>query len=192
MSLRREEPRVRPIDLFGDIPAAVVGGVATRAYAPERHTRDTDFLVAHECYDDAVRRLLFLGWRKANDPLFPNTSLGLYGSAWEKNDLSIDVIATNQSWAEEALRIEAVDQTGLRIVALPFLVLMKLDSARGIDQGDLTRMLGRLSESELENVIHVVERWSHDPQAGDDLRQYALLGSIEWEQPTTRDDNSRA
>jgi hypothetical protein len=191
MRLPREEPQVRPSDLFGEIPAAVVGGVATRAYAPERHTRDIDFLVAHECYEEAIRRLLILEWSKVNDLLFPNTSLRLYGSAWEKDDLSIDVIATDQAWADEALRIEAVDQTGLRIVALPYLVLMKLDSARGIDQGDLTRMLGRLNESELERVVRVVERYSHDPQAGDDVRPYFLLGRIEWEQPKTGDNDGR-
>jgi hypothetical protein len=60
---------------------------------------------------------------------------------------------------------------------------MKLDSARGVDQGDLTRMLGRLEDSEVEAIARIVERHSHDPQAADDARQYALLGRMEWEQP---------
>ena len=40
---------------------------------------------------------------------------------------------------------------------------MKLDSARGIDQGDLTRMLGRLSASEIERTVRIVERHHGDP-----------------------------
>lgn len=60
---------------------------------------------------------------------------------------------------------------------------MKLDSARGVDQGDLTRMLGRLEDSEIEAIVRIVDRHSHDPQAGDDVRQYAFLGRLEWEAP---------
>ena len=40
---------------------------------------------------------------------------------------------------------------------------LKLDSARGIDQGDLTRMLGRLNDREVEQIIDEVERYSEDP-----------------------------
>jgi hypothetical protein len=60
---------------------------------------------------------------------------------------------------------------------------MKLDSARGVDQGDLTRLLGRLEDSELDAIAKIVECHSHDPQAVDDVRQYALLGRMEWEGP---------
>jgi hypothetical protein len=44
-------------------------------------------------------------------------------------------------------------------------------------------MLGRLEDSEVEAIARIVERHSHDPQAADDARQYALLGRMEWEQP---------
>lgn len=180
MTLAREEIAVRPNDLFGDVPAVVDGGVAARAYAPERHTKDVDFLVAHSEYRRASESLIARGWQKLEDLTFPNSSLGLYGAAYEKGDLSIDVVASDQPWAEEALGVEAFDQTGLRVIALPYLVLMKIDSARGIDQGDLTRMLGRVDDDELKRIVTIVDRHSHDPQAADDVRQYAVLGKLEW------------
>src|ERR1700761_2115395 len=69
-------------ELFGAIPAAIVGGVATRAYAPERTTQDLDVLVDHGQYSGAVLQIEARGWRKLHELVFPNTMLGLYGSAW--------------------------------------------------------------------------------------------------------------
>jgi hypothetical protein len=183
MSMAREEAAVKPESLFGDVPAVVVGGVAARAYAPERQTKDIDFLVDHEHFAEATNCLRREGWHKKLDLTFPNTALGLHGEAWEKDGLLIDVIATGQDWGSEALREPTFDQTGLRVIPLAYLVLMKLDSARGVDQGDHTRMLGRLEDREVDAITKIVERHSHDPQAADDVRQYALLGQMEWELP---------
>jgi hypothetical protein len=166
--------------LFGDIPAVVIGGVATRAYAPERHTKDVDFLVDHARHAEAMRRLLAHGWRRDRDLFFPNATLGLYGESWSKQGRTIDVMSSDQAWAAEALEEEAYDQTGLRVAALPYLVLMKLDSARGIDQGDLTRMLGRVDGAELARIVRVVERHHGDPHAAEDVLQYAQLGAMEY------------
>jgi len=183
MALPRKEAAVRPESLFGDVPAVVVGGVAARAYAPERQTKDIDFLIDYERFGEAMIGLGQRGWQKKLDLVFPNTSLGLRGETWENDGQLIDVIATDQDWGPEAFRTPAFDQIGLRVIPLAYLVLMKLDSARGVDQGDLTRMLGRLEDSEVEAIVQIVERHSHDPQAGDDVRQYALLGRMEWEAP---------
>ena len=183
MQSEREKLFIVMESLFGDIPAAVGGGVATRAYAPERKTQGADVLVAHARYDETVEKLQSLGWRHDGDLFSPNGMLGLYGSGWIKDDHKLDVLATPQPWADEALAQEAFDQTGLRIVALPYLVLMKLDSARGIDQGDLTRMLGLLDEIALDHVVAVVERHYNDPHAAEDVRQYAMLGALEYWTP---------
>ncbi|HEY6235321.1 MAG TPA: hypothetical protein VIW69_09500 [Candidatus Elarobacter sp.] len=169
--------------LFGDIPAAVVGGVATRAYSPERKTKDIDVLVDHARYDEAIAGLRQLGWRRDGELYFPNSLLGLYGSAWLRNGQKVDVLATDQPWAEEALAQRSYDQTGLRVIALPYLVLMKIDSARGIDQGDLTRMLGLLDDAALERVVDVVERHYSDSHGAEDVRQYATLGRLEYRTP---------
>jgi hypothetical protein len=183
MALPREEAAVRPESLFDDVPVMVVGGVAVRAYAPERQTKDIDFLVDDARFAEAVTFLRRDGWRKIRTLVFPNASLGLRGEAWEKDGVFIDVIATDQPWGTEAFQAPAYDQTGLRVIPLAFLVLMKLDSARGVGQGDLTRVLGRLTESDIDAIVAIVESHSHDPQAADDVRQYALLGRMEWEKP---------
>jgi hypothetical protein len=183
MELPREVVVVRPEDLFGDVPAIVIGGVAARAYAPERFTKDIDFLIVHDRFAEATSLLAKRGWKKELDLVFPNASLGLAGEAWKKDGQEIDVIASDQAWANEAFEKPTYDQTGLRVIPLAYLVLMKLDSARGIDQGDLTRMLGRLDDIEINSIVKMVEKHSHDPQAADDVRQYALLGRMEWETP---------
>jgi hypothetical protein len=186
MQSEREKLFIVMESLFGNIPAAVVGGVATRAYSPERKTQDVDVLVDHPRYDEALTRLRNMGWRNDGDLFFPNGLLGLYGTAWKKDDHKLDVLATDQAWAGEALAEEVYDQTGLRVIPLPYLVLMKIDSARGIDQGDLTRMLGLLDESALERVVAVVERHYGDPHGAEDVRQYAKLGAMEY---WTRNDS---
>jgi len=185
-----ELPRARvPMnfgDLFGEIPVMVVDGIATRAYAPERMTKDIDFLVEHEQFAFSVRRLGEQGWVKRADLHFTTSTLGLYGQEWERDEVIVDLISTDQDWGREAFASPAVfDTTGLRVIPLAYLVLMKIDSARGIDQGDLTRMLGRLSDGEVEAVVAVVDRHSHDAQAADDVRQYALLGRLEWDRDSS-------
>jgi len=182
MRLQRRPIDVKISELLGDIPWTVVGGIATRAYMPERSTADVDILVEHARFDEVRRRLKSDGWKPGNDLAFPDASLGLRGTAW-KRESELDILSSGQAWANEALSVEAYDQTGLRVVALPYLVLMKLDAARGIDQGDLSRMLGRLDDAQLENVIAVVSRHLRDPQAIEDIRQYAQLGRWELERP---------
>jgi len=176
--------RVLPIDLsdlLPNIPAVAVGAIAARAYAPERVTGDIDVLVEHDLFTDAQAALYRQGWHTTAKLLFPNSSLGLYGEAFIKDDQRFDLLASDQPWATEALEAPARDQTGFPVVALPYLVLMKIDSARGIDQGDLSRMLGRLSEAQVEEIARIVDRHSGDPQAAEDVRQYARLGKLEWE-----------
>ncbi|TAM73636.1 hypothetical protein EPN44_13155 [bacterium] len=157
-------------DLFGGLPVMVVGGVATRAYAPERQTKDIDVMVEHERFAEATSTLAADGWKKNIDLPFPNASLGL------------DIISTDQEWGREAFgAASAFDTTGLRVIPLAYLTLMKIDSARGIDQGDLTRMLGRLDNEQIEAIAAIVDRHAHDPQAAEDVRQYAALGRMEWD-----------
>lgn len=184
MQLRREELNVSPEELFGDIPFCVVGGVATRAYMPERATKDIDFLVNADDFPMAEERLRRVGYASLTDDAdayFKDSMLGLFGKRWRKGDTGIDLISSKQPWVHDALMIDCRDQIGVRVIALPFLVLLKMDAARGVDQGDLERMLGRLHADEIEAVIATVTRYLTDPQAADDIRQYAALGRLEYQ-----------
>jgi len=53
-------PNLRPM-LYG-IPWVIVGAVATRAYMPERATKDLDILVRHEDGDEVWERLEAAGY----------------------------------------------------------------------------------------------------------------------------------
>ncbi len=184
MALPRTELRVNPEELLGGIPFCVIGGVATRAYMPERMTKDLDVLVSADDFETAETALGNAGYTvvaKHDDLFFANSALGLFGRVWQKGDLRLDLISSREDWVHEALVTKAYDQTGLRIIALPYLVLMKLDASRGQDQADIERMLGRLSDDEVNHVAQVVDRFSNDPQAAQDVHQYAQLGRLEYE-----------
>lgn len=179
-----ERPAIRT-SLFAPVPAMLAGAHAVNAYAPERTTSDTDFLVPHELFAAAEQRLRAAGYDKSRDLFFPNAALGLYGSAWRAEQfqgLVVDLISSGQPWLTEAFSAPAtLDRAGERVLPLPYLVLMKVDSARSIDHGDLQRMLGRLSNEDLEGVIGIVARHYGDPAAPDDLRQYHKIGHWEYD-----------
>ncbi len=169
---------------FEGLPAMLIGAHAASAYAPERMTKDVDFLVPHERFGEAEARLREAGWEKRRNLFFPNAALGLYGSAWTAGDggTEADLISSPQPWVDEAFAVPVVtNRTGERVIPLPFLVLMKLDSARSTDQGDLQRMLGLLGAEAVEEIIAIVERHYGDPAAADDLRQYHEIGRWEYD-----------
>lgn len=186
---------VEPI--FGDVPVFLVGAFAAAVYAPERYTKDVDYFVAADRYEDAQARLRNCAWKKTRTLTFPNAALGLYGSAWTPRDggQEIDLITSDQAWAGDAfLAPISRDANGQRVIPLAYLVLMKLDSARAVDQADLARVLGRLSADQVEDVIGIVQRHYHDPSAADDLRQYHEIGKWEYETDAAsqRDSTSRS
>ncbi len=189
MSLRRGLHDLHDLamlkEIFGNTPVCLIGAHAAAAYAPERMTRDVDLFTMQSEYRVSCKLLAQAGYRKDADLTFVQTALGLFGSRWfpEFGGPPLDLISTNQSWAEDALRRPPQFATdGDRVMPLPFLVLMKLDAARSVDQGDLSRMLGRLREDQLREVVAIVQRYyGHDPAAVDDVRQYAEVGRWEYE-----------
>jgi hypothetical protein len=60
-------------------------------------------------------------------------------------------------------------------------VLMKVDSSGNVDQGELTRMLGRIGSTEVEAIAVTVEWHYGEGTIADDLRQYAESGGSEYE-----------
>jgi hypothetical protein len=165
------------VDVLEGIPYAVIGGVATRAYMPERTTADLDLLVEPENVEPALRQLEAKGYEPRSRPLaFFDTRLGLSGCRL-LGARPIDLLSSTQAWVHQAVRETRSDRIGLPVVALPYLVLLKLDASRGVDQGDLTRMLGFASEEDLNRVREVVARWL--PADREDLEQYIAIGRFE-------------
>jgi len=127
------------------------------------------------------------GWKRIRDLIFPTAKLGLFGSLWSPPDdgVEIDILSSDHAWAHAAFDAPiSRDQTGERVIPLAFLVLMKLDAARGIDQSDINRILGRLSPEAVEEVVSLVGRFYDDSAAADDIRQSAAIGRWEYETPS--------
>lgn len=155
------------------VPFLVVGGVATRLYAPERMTDDLDILVASASASLVYEELHRGGAAKQGQ-------LAIGGSHWLLPDGTLlDVLEEDAAWVEEALAAPASGPDNLPVIALPYLVLMKLRASRGIDIGDLTRILGAASEDDLEKTRRVIKTYLND--AVEDLESLIQLGRFEYE-----------
>lgn len=89
----------------------------------------------------------------------------------------LDVINSRYSWVREAITNPNKAPDGLPIIGLPYRVLMELQASRGIDIGDLTRMLGGADETALRLVRRAVQNFL--PDAVEDLESLIVLGKLE-------------
>ncbi|MCL5958549.1 MAG: nucleotidyltransferase family protein [Chloroflexi bacterium] len=161
--------------LLEGVRYVVVGGTATSLYMPARTTEDVDILVATGDGPAAERVL-----QDAGAVFLGRLSIG--GTSWRLPDgTRLDVLTSQEPWVEEALAYPNRDSSGLPIIALPYLVLLKLEASRGVDIGDLTRMLGGAEDKALANVRAVIRRFL--PDAEDDLESIIQLGRLEFENP---------
>ncbi len=170
-------PDLRPV--LGDLPWAVVGAVATRAYMPERMTKDLDILVRHADGDEVWERLRAAGYRYGSSLAVPGFLVH------SPEGVEVDVILGDYPWLEEALAQPRRDPAGFPVLDLPYLVIMKMEATRGRDVGDLTTMLGLASEEDLARVRAAVARYA--PDAADDLESLIYLGKVEMDEITPRE-----
>lgn len=169
-------PDLRPI--LEGIPWIIVGGVATRAYMPERATQDIDILVRSQDGDQVQERLEATGYRYVSRLAIPGFLIR------SSEGVDMDVILGDYPWLEEALAHPRQDPAGYPVLDLPFLVLMKMASSRSRDFGDLGTMLGLASEKELERVRDAVARYALDEV--DDLESLIYLGQVEMGKVTAK------
>lgn len=144
------------------VPFVVVGGVATRLYAPERVTDDLDILI--EAKNAAA--------------LTADIERAGGSSRCEVNGMALDVLAEDAPWAAEAVANPASAPNGLPVISLPYLVLMKMRTSRGIDIGDLTRVLGAADNATLAETRRVVGNELGD--GVEDLEGLIYLGQLEY------------
>jgi len=157
--------------ILKSIQWAVVGGVATRAYMPERATIDIDILVKTK--DNKKARELM---RTAGCKYIQEIAIG--GSTWEMPDANlVDIIESDEIWISEALDELNRDAQGLPIISLPYLVLMKLRSGRTQDLADISRMLGLADDDDIHRVRKIVEKYQPDDL--EDLESLITLGRLE-------------
>jgi len=192
MSLRRQKPgagsghdfmRRRTADILWpdlreilhDIPWVIVGGVATRAYMPERVTRDLDILVRYRDGKDVIDRL-----KQASCTIVSRLAMPGYLMR-SPQGIDLDVIFGQYRWTEEALTHPEQDPAGYPVIGLPYLILMKMAATRAQDWADISRMLGWASDEDLDKVRAVVARYS--PEDSGDLESLIFIGQKERQMP---------
>ncbi len=154
------------------VPFVVIGGVATRLYAPERMTDDLDVLVEEKSAGQFYEELRKAGCREGG-------RLAVGGSHWRLPDsMALDVLESREIWAAEAIAHPVAGPDGFPVIALPYLILMKLRASRGIDIGDLTRMLGASGDDALDQTRLVIAAYLAD--AVEDLESLIELGKLEY------------
>jgi hypothetical protein len=158
--------------ILEDIPWVITGGVATRAYMPERMTHDLDILVHKVNCETAWKRFKEHGFKVAEVLDAP------YFVARRSDIPEVDVLCLDFPWLERAFAEARKDPAGFPVLDLPFLIIMKLRANRGIDIGDMTRMLGLASEHDRDRVREIVAMYQ--PEDSDDLEALILLGKMEF------------
>lgn len=162
-------PDLRPI--LKDIEWSIIGDVATRTYMPERMTKDLDILV-HEKDEEKVIKLL----KEAGYQLI--SKLAIAGYIFHAPDgTELDVLLGNDIWLKKALSNIGKDSAGYPVMRLPYLILMKLQTARTQDWADVSRMLGWAEDKDLDEVRAVVQEYS--PEDVEDLESLIFIGKKE-------------
>jgi len=158
-----------------DIDWSIVGGVATRAYMPERVTQDLDVLVKADDGNRVLQRLQAAGFTLESKLAIPGYQLR------SPEGVEIDLLLGNAPWLDEALAQPSKDPAGYPVLGLPYLVLLKLAASRAQDVADVSRMLGWANDEQLDEVRAVVARYS--PQDAEDLESLIFIGRQEREDP---------
>ena len=92
--------------------------------------------------------------------------------------MPLDVLEEDAAWITEALAALTAGPDGLPVIALLYLILLKMRASRGIDIGDLTRMLGAANEADLEKARQVIR--AHLSDGEEDLESLIQLGQLEY------------
>lgn len=166
-------PDLRPI--LKGIAWAIVGGVATRAYMPERMTKDLDILVHQNDGETVIKQLEQSGYRMASH-------LAIHGRLMISPDgIEVDVIFGDYPWLKEALAHPAKDPAGYPVIGMPYLILLKMSAQRAQDWADVSRILGWASDDQLDEVRKVVTRYT--PEDSEDLESLIFIGKQEQQSP---------
>jgi len=172
-------PDLRPI--LKGLDWAIVGGVATRAYMPERMTKDLDILVHQSDGEIVIKRLEQARYRVISRLAVPGFLMH------SPDGTELDVLFGSYPWLKKALNDPGYDPAGYPVIKLSYLVMMKMEAQRVRDLGDLGTMLGWASDADLDEVRKVVAEYA--PEDSDDLESLIFIGKREQETPPDAKEN---
>jgi hypothetical protein len=168
-------PDIRGI--LGTVPWAIVGGIALRAYMPERMTLDLDILV-HERDGSKVRdAFVAAGYRVTGE-------LSIGGFSLQGTDATaapIDVLTRSDHWLDAALATPVADPAGFPVLPRPYLTLLKLEAGRTQDLADVQRLLAQTPIAERTATRQLVAQES--PDLAEDFDALCQLADLEYGPP---------
>jgi hypothetical protein len=167
---------LRPI--LQGINWVIIGGVATRAYMPERMTKDLDIVVHKVVGEEVIARLKKAGYRMASRLAVPGYLM------ISPESVEVDVLFGEYPWLKQALAHPVKDPAGYPVIALPYLIMLKMNAQRTRDMGDLGTMLGWAADADLDKVRAVVKQYA--PEDLEDLESLIYIGKKEQEIPPDR------
>jgi len=166
-------PDLRPI--LKGIDWTIIGGVATRAYMPERMTKDLDILVHRDDGDAVITKLEKAGYRMDSRLAVPGCLM------ISPEGVEVDVIFGDYPWLRKALAHPVKDPAGYPVIGMPYLILLKMSAQRAQDWADVSRIVGWASDEELDKVRKAVARYT--PEDSDDLESLIFIGRQERQSP---------
>ncbi|MCU0490341.1 MAG: nucleotidyltransferase family protein [Chloroflexaceae bacterium] len=163
--------------ILGSIRWVLVGGLALRAYMPERMTLDVDILI-HERDGDAVRHACLA----AGYHLVGLLSIGGFSlQSADSNEPPLDVLTRSDNWLDGALASPSADAAGYPVLGKPYLVLLKLQAGRTQDLADIQRLLARTPTTERQSIRNLV--FQESPDLVEDFDSLVTLADLEFGPP---------
>jgi hypothetical protein len=172
---------VQPVPDLGailvSVPWVLVGGLALRAYMPERMTLDVDILVHERDSARAQQALVAAGYRVTGE-----LSIGGFSvQSADDAEPPIDVLTRTDRWLDAALAAPTLDPAGYPVLGRAYLILLKLQAGRTQDLADVQRLLARTALAERAAILQLVERES--PELREDYESLCTLADLEFGPP---------
>jgi len=162
--------------ILGPIPWVLVGGLALRAYIPERMTLDVDILV-HDRDAESVRVALL----NAGYHVTTQLTIGRFNAQGaDPNAPPIDVLTRADAWLDTALAQPVADPAGYPVLSRPYLILLKLQAGRTQDLADVQRLLARVPQPERDAIRGIILRYASD--LVEDYDSLCTLADLEFGQ----------
>ncbi|MGD1866782.1 MAG: hypothetical protein ACFB0D_19695 [Phormidesmis sp.] len=164
-----------------NLPYAIIGGIATTFYMPTRTTQDLDLLVLANDAELLEQSLARQNWTKLENIYINSEGIEILGGAWKSSEGELlDLLYTpNLSWAATALRPENTMSApdGLRVIALPYLILLKLIARRNRDILDIEEMLQYCDKQKIAQIRAVIS--ASMPALSEDLEQHIAIAQMD-------------
>lgn len=159
--------------ILGATPWVLIGGLALRAYAPERMTLDVDIMV-HATDEAAAKAAFAASGYTITGPL----TIGRFTARPADGSAPIDVLTSTAPWLDEALVAPTPDPAGLPAMPRRYLLLLKLQAGRTQDLADVQRLLRGTSAEERAEMRAIVLQYAAD--LVDDYDALVTLADLEF------------